>query len=82
MSVEWLTSDEAFAALPAAEWDALVERLARPTPFLLHGWLTTWRRHFGGGARLAVGVTREGDRLTGALPAEPAAVQSLPALNA
>jgi CelD/BcsL family acetyltransferase involved in cellulose biosynthesis len=45
-----------------------VEQLARPTPFLLHGWLTTWRRHFGAGARLAVGVTRDGDRLTGALP--------------
>jgi CelD/BcsL family acetyltransferase involved in cellulose biosynthesis len=68
MSVEWITSDEAFAALPDDEWDALVERLERPTPFLLHGWLTAWRRHFGREARLAVGVLRSGDALVGALP--------------
>ena len=68
MTVEWIESDEAFAALPSDEWDALVERAPRPSPFLLHGWLTAWRRHFGDGARLAVGLVREDGAITGALP--------------
>lgn len=70
MSVEWITDDSAFAALPAEEWDALVERSRRPSPFLLHAWLTTWRRHYGAGRRLAVAVVCDRGTISGALPLE------------
>jgi len=49
-------------------WDDLVRSMARPSPFLLHGWLVEWWRHYGGKAALAVHVLLDGDRLVGALP--------------
>jgi CelD/BcsL family acetyltransferase involved in cellulose biosynthesis len=49
-------------------WDELVHAMARPSPFLLHGWLLEWWRHFGGDAELAVHVAYRGDHLVGALP--------------
>ena len=58
---------EAFEAL-AGQWDDLVRAMPRPSPFLLHGWLTEWWRHYGGGAELAVDVCRHDGRLVGALP--------------
>lgn len=62
---------ETIDALEAAEegWDALVLAMPRPSPFLLHGWLTEWWRHFGAGARLTVVVARRDGRLVGVLPA-------------
>ena len=42
--------------------------MARPSPFLLHGWLVEWWRHFGTGAKLAVVVARRDKRLVGAAP--------------
>jgi CelD/BcsL family acetyltransferase involved in cellulose biosynthesis len=42
--------------------------MRRPSPFLLHGWLLEWWRHYGGKRRLAVQVATRGDRLVGALP--------------
>jgi CelD/BcsL family acetyltransferase involved in cellulose biosynthesis len=42
--------------------------MRRPSPFLLHGWLLEWWRHYGGKRRLAVHVAIRGDRLVGALP--------------
>jgi CelD/BcsL family acetyltransferase involved in cellulose biosynthesis len=42
--------------------------MPRPSPFLLHGWICEWWRHYGQGATLAVHVARRGDRLVGALP--------------
>ncbi len=42
--------------------------MPRPSPFLLHGWLLEWWRHYGGGRSLAVHVAIRGDRLVGALP--------------
>jgi CelD/BcsL family acetyltransferase involved in cellulose biosynthesis len=42
--------------------------MPRPSPFLLHGWISEWWRHYGEGAALAVHVARRGDRLVGALP--------------
>ncbi|MGZ4385214.1 MAG: GNAT family N-acetyltransferase, partial [Gaiellaceae bacterium] len=50
------------------EWDALVRAMRRPSPFLLHGWLVEWWRHFGAGARLAVSVARRDGHLVGAAP--------------
>ena len=42
--------------------------MPRPSPFLLHGWISEWWRHYGNGAALAVHVARRGDTLVGALP--------------
>jgi CelD/BcsL family acetyltransferase involved in cellulose biosynthesis len=66
-AVTTISDGEAFAAL-AGEWDALVVGTPRPSPFLLHGWLCEWWREYGAGRRLAVHVTHEDGRLTGALP--------------
>ena len=52
----------------AADWDQLVAAMPRPSPFLLHGWVTQWWRHYGGGGRLTVHVARRGGALIGALP--------------
>src|SRR3954469_15849299 len=62
-----ISSEESFAAL-GAEWDALVRAMPRPSPFLLHGWLTEWWRHYGDSAGLRVHVARRDGRLAGALP--------------
>ena len=56
-----------FAALEE-EWDALVLAMPRPSPYLLHAWLTAWWRHYGERGRLRVHVAHEGDRLAAALP--------------
>jgi CelD/BcsL family acetyltransferase involved in cellulose biosynthesis len=50
------------------EWDDLVRAMPRPSPFLLHAWLSTWWRHFGEGAELAVPFARRDGRLVAALP--------------
>lgn len=42
--------------------------MRRPSPFLLHGWLLEWWRHYGKNRKLAVDVARRGDCLVGALP--------------
>ncbi len=52
----------------SAEWDSLVAAMPRPSPFLCHGWLLQWWRHYGNGAELQVHVARRGERLVGALP--------------
>jgi CelD/BcsL family acetyltransferase involved in cellulose biosynthesis len=62
-----ITDPAEFAAL-RPEWDALVEAMRRPSPFLLHGWLLEWWRHHSDRGRLTVHVAREEGRLTGALP--------------
>jgi CelD/BcsL family acetyltransferase involved in cellulose biosynthesis len=52
-----------------SEWDALVRTMARPSPFLLHGWVAEWWRHYGSsGERLAVVTVRRQGRLVGAAP--------------
>jgi CelD/BcsL family acetyltransferase involved in cellulose biosynthesis len=65
--VETVSSAAAFEGL-GEEWDGLVSGMARPSPFLLHAWLSEWWRHFGDGGTLAVHVVREEGRLLGALP--------------
>jgi len=62
-----ISSDAEFASL-AGPWDDLVRSLPRPSPFLLHGWLLEWWRHYGAGRTLAVHVAFRGGRLVGALP--------------
>ena len=67
LAVETVTTQEALQAL-AVEWDELVRAMPRPSPFLLHGWITEWWRHYGDGAELRVHVARRDGRLAGALP--------------
>jgi CelD/BcsL family acetyltransferase involved in cellulose biosynthesis len=64
---ETLTTLDAFEQL-AADWDPLVRAMPRPSPFLLHGWLAEWWRHFGAGERCMVHVARHEGRLVAALP--------------
>ena len=52
----------------ASEWDELVASMARPSPFLLHGWLVAWWRHYGHDKRLAVVVAHRSGQLVGAVP--------------
>jgi CelD/BcsL family acetyltransferase involved in cellulose biosynthesis len=66
-SIERISTGEAFESL-ADEWDDLVRAMPRPSPFLLHGWLAEWWRHYGQGAELAVAVARRDGRVVGALP--------------
>jgi CelD/BcsL family acetyltransferase involved in cellulose biosynthesis len=65
--IETVSTTEGFEALEP-EWDDLVRAMPRPSPFLLHGWLAEWCRHYGDGAELQVHVARHGGRLVGALP--------------
>ena len=67
LTLDTVTSAEGFDAL-APEWDDLVRAMPRPSPFLLHGWLRAWWRHYGAGAELTVHVARRGRRLVGAFP--------------
>jgi CelD/BcsL family acetyltransferase involved in cellulose biosynthesis len=65
--IETVSTESDFAALDGA-WDELVRAMPRPSPFLLHGWLLEWWRHYGSEAQLAVHLAHRGDRLIGALP--------------
>ncbi|HWM10353.1 MAG TPA: GNAT family N-acetyltransferase [Solirubrobacteraceae bacterium] len=65
--IETVSTTEGFEAL-APEWDDLVRAMPRPSPFLLHGWLAEWCRHYGADAELRVHVARRDGRLVGALP--------------
>ena len=65
--VETVSSAAEFEELEE-EWDALVCEMPRPSPFLLHAWLSEWWRHYGEGGALAVHVVRQDGRLIGALP--------------
>jgi hypothetical protein len=44
--IETISSEAEFANL-AGPWDDLVRSMGRPSPFLLHGWLLEWWRHYG-----------------------------------
>ena len=67
VTFDTITSAEAFADLAPA-WDSLVQAMARPSPFLLHGWLLAWWRHLGARQDVRVYVADRGGRLVGALP--------------
>jgi CelD/BcsL family acetyltransferase involved in cellulose biosynthesis len=60
--------DSTLEALDPHAWDRLVAAMPHPTPFLLHGWIASWWRHYADGRELAVHTLRTGDRLHAALP--------------
>jgi CelD/BcsL family acetyltransferase involved in cellulose biosynthesis len=66
-SVSTLSTLESLIALEA-RWDRLVLAMRRPSPFMLHGWLVEWWRHFGNGGTLAVHVAESNGDLLAALP--------------
>lgn len=57
-TLETIESPEALARLKG-EWDALLARCPHRTPFLTHGWVANWWRHFGAGKRLSIVVVRD-----------------------
>lgn len=61
-------SDAAGLEALAHEWDPLVLAAARPSPYMLHVWVTAWWRHFGMGSALAVITARRGSTLVGIAP--------------
>ncbi len=69
MDAELITDPEALAALQP-EWEDLLARCGRVTPFMTPEWLTTWWKHFGRAGALRVVCAREGGRLVGMAPLE------------
>jgi CelD/BcsL family acetyltransferase involved in cellulose biosynthesis len=67
LTLDTISRADAFARL-GADWDRLVRAMPRPSPFLLHGWLREWWRHYGDGGTLAVQVAYRDGQLVGALP--------------
>lgn len=67
VTFETVSDEESFAGLADA-WDALVRAMPRPSPFLLHCWLTEWWRHYGEGCSLAVQAAFRDGTLVAALP--------------
>jgi CelD/BcsL family acetyltransferase involved in cellulose biosynthesis len=65
--LETISTAERFETL-AGDWDELVRAMPRPSPLLLHGWLSAWWRQFGEGGELAVQVAYRDERLVGAVP--------------
>jgi CelD/BcsL family acetyltransferase involved in cellulose biosynthesis len=67
VTVATLTDAASFVRLES-EWDALVRAMPRPSPYLLHGWLTEWWRQYGAGRELYVPIARRDGALVAALP--------------
>jgi CelD/BcsL family acetyltransferase involved in cellulose biosynthesis len=67
VSVSVVSDIDALLAL-GPDWDRLVLAAARPSPFLLHAWVTAWWQHFGAGATLAVITARRDSKLVGVAP--------------
>jgi CelD/BcsL family acetyltransferase involved in cellulose biosynthesis len=62
-----VTSRDGFAELEAG-WDRLVRAMRRPSPFMLHGWLSAWWAHGSRGTEPQVYVAHRGGELLAALP--------------
>jgi CelD/BcsL family acetyltransferase involved in cellulose biosynthesis len=60
-----LTEDDALEGL-ATDWDDLVARCSRATPFQTHAWLASWWRAYGQPGRLRVVLVRRDERLVAA----------------
>lgn len=67
LTLATLSDADSFSKL-AKDWDELVRSMPRPSPYLLHGWLSEWWRHFGAEGNLRVQVAHRDGRLVSALP--------------
>ena len=63
-SIEWVCSAERLAAIKG-EWDRLADQ--EQTPFLRHGWLSSWWAAYGNG-RLRICALWDGSELAAAFP--------------
>jgi CelD/BcsL family acetyltransferase involved in cellulose biosynthesis len=68
LRLDTIDTHERFALLANEGWDDLVRAMARPTPFLLHSWISAWWEHEAEGGRVAVHVAYRDGRLVGGLP--------------
>lgn len=64
-----ITDPDEFGVL-ATQWDQLVRAVHRPSPFMLHAWLSAWWRHHGKQRAMRVETAFADDRLVGAVPIE------------
>ena len=66
---ETISDAQAFDRLEANGWDDLVRAMRRPSPFMLHAWLSLWLKIEGKGTRAggAGGVQRRPARRGSAL---------------
>jgi CelD/BcsL family acetyltransferase involved in cellulose biosynthesis len=62
-----VTTGAGLAAL-AGQWDDLVRAMPRPSPFLLHGWVSAWHAHCAADRPLAVATAHRDGELVGAVP--------------
>ncbi len=63
-----LTEPDAVDQLPVEEWDALVEALPHPSPYLLKGWVVAELRHSLETCEPRIHIARRSGSLVGALP--------------
>lgn len=68
MSLESRTIADPAAFAELSGWDELVLAQERPSPFMLHGWLLEWIRHYGHTGSVGVHVAFRDGRLVAALP--------------
>lgn len=67
-TTEWIANEERFALL-APEWQQLARQINCGNAFTSFPWVSTWWKHWGGGAQLAVITVRDQQqRLVGAAP--------------
>ena len=68
LAVSLIRTRREFDAL-APEWDGLVAAMPRPSPFLLHAWVSSWLAVYEGpNCELCVPIARRSGQLVGALP--------------
>jgi len=63
----WIETEAGLRAV-AGEWDGLLARMDRPSPFLCWEWIFTWWRHFGHAHDLRILTARRGGELVGVAP--------------
>jgi CelD/BcsL family acetyltransferase involved in cellulose biosynthesis len=67
LDIDVIRTEVEFAGL-ASEWDALVDAMPRPSPFLRHAWIAAWLRHYGAGREIFILLARRDGRLVAGLP--------------
>jgi CelD/BcsL family acetyltransferase involved in cellulose biosynthesis len=67
LDIDVIRTETDFAGLEP-EWDALVDGMPRPSPFLGHAWIAAWLRHYAAGREIFILVARRDGRLVAGLP--------------
>lgn len=61
LTVEKIDSTHSLCGI-RSDWEGLLAASPHRMPFLSHGWIMTWWKHFGAGKQLCVLVVRDGGR--------------------